>query len=120
MAQPPSSQSFEWDFLVIDTPKRDDLISLFEFLDHLNKNIDRRQGMITFNTDYKHSSDSFIPPSNEFSTTTACAALVGDSRIQSLPASVHIPSLNSPTSLLLSRDKVFKEIKHVGEDNSIS
>ncbi|MBW0482850.1 hypothetical protein O181_022565 [Austropuccinia psidii MF-1] len=46
-------------------------------------------------------------------------ALVGDSRTPSFPSSVHIPSLNSHTSLLSSRDEVFKEIQDVGEDNSV-
>ncbi|MBW0474413.1 hypothetical protein O181_014128 [Austropuccinia psidii MF-1] len=46
--------------------------------------------------------------------------LVGDSRAPSFPSSVHIPSLNSHTSLLSSRDKVFKEIQDVGEDSSVS
>ncbi|MBW0543197.1 hypothetical protein O181_082912, partial [Austropuccinia psidii MF-1] len=43
-----------------------------------------------------------------------------DTRTPSFPYSVHIPSLNSHQSLLSSRDEVFKEIKDVGEDNSLS
>ncbi|MBW0463006.1 hypothetical protein O181_002721 [Austropuccinia psidii MF-1] len=57
---------------------------------------------------------------NDFSSANQCAALVGDSRIPSFPASVHITSLNLHQSLLYTRDKVFKDIKDVGEDHSIS
>ncbi|MBW0484719.1 hypothetical protein O181_024434 [Austropuccinia psidii MF-1] len=49
-----------------------------------------------------------------------CAALVGDSRTPSFPSSVHIPSLYSHQSLLLSRNEVFKEVQDVGEDTSAS
>ncbi|MBW0556169.1 hypothetical protein O181_095884 [Austropuccinia psidii MF-1] len=67
--------------------------------------------------DYYDTSKSF---SNDFSYSKSCAALVGDSRTPSFPYSVHIPSLNSHHSLLSSRDEVFKEIKDVGEDSSVS
>ncbi|MBW0466746.1 hypothetical protein O181_006461 [Austropuccinia psidii MF-1] len=43
-----------------------------------------------------------------------------DTRTTSFPSSVHIPSLNSHTSLLSSRDEVVKDIQDVGEDNSVS
>ncbi|MBW0588524.1 hypothetical protein O181_128239 [Austropuccinia psidii MF-1] len=120
MVELPSFPSFEWDFLVIDTPKGEDLILGFDFLNHFNPSIDWRQGLITFNSDHKDYYDpskSFI---NDFSSAKSCAALVGDSRTPSLPSSVHIPSLNSHQSLLSSRDEVFKEIQDVGEDNSVS
>ncbi|MBW0570890.1 hypothetical protein O181_110605 [Austropuccinia psidii MF-1] len=41
-----SFTSFEWDFLVIDTPKGEDLILGFDFLNHFNPSIDWRQGLI--------------------------------------------------------------------------
>ncbi|MBW0590831.1 hypothetical protein O181_130546, partial [Austropuccinia psidii MF-1] len=78
------------------------------------------QGLITFNADHK---DYYYPSksfSNDFYSSKSCAALVGDSRTASFPYSVHIPSLNSHQSLLSSKDKVFKGIQDVGEDNSVS
>ncbi|MBW0530141.1 hypothetical protein O181_069856 [Austropuccinia psidii MF-1] len=115
-----SFPSFEWDFLVIDTPKGEELILSFEFLNNFNQYIDWRKGKITFNAyhkDYYDTSNSF---SNDFSSSKSCAALVGDSRTPSLPFSVHIPSINSHMSLLSSRDEVFEEIYDVGEDNTVS
>ncbi|MBW0492807.1 hypothetical protein O181_032522 [Austropuccinia psidii MF-1] len=76
--------------------------------------------MITFIPDNKDSRNSLIPLSNDFSTSSTCAALVGDSKTTSFPSFVHIPSLNYPQSLLISRDEVFKEIKYFREDNHIS
>ncbi|MBW0523923.1 hypothetical protein O181_063638 [Austropuccinia psidii MF-1] len=120
MVELPSFPSFEWDFLVIDTPKGEDLIFGFDLLNHFNPSIDWKQGMITFNADqksYYYPSNSF---SNDFSSSQSHAALVGDSRTPSIASSVHIPSLNSHKSSPSSRDEVFKEIKDVGEDNSVS
>ncbi|MBW0553719.1 hypothetical protein O181_093434 [Austropuccinia psidii MF-1] len=119
MVELPSFPSFEWDFLVIDTPKGEDLILGFDFLNNCNPSIDWRQGLITFNSDHKDyydPSNSFI---NDFSSAKSCAALVGDSRKPSFQSSVHIHSLYSHQSLLSSRDEVFKEIQDVGEDNSV-
>ncbi|MBW0563681.1 hypothetical protein O181_103396, partial [Austropuccinia psidii MF-1] len=116
----PSFPSFEWDLLVIDTPKGEDLILGFDFLNHFNPSIHGRQGLITFNSDHKDYYDPSKSFSNDFSSTKSCAALVGDLRKPSFPSSVHIPSLNSHRSLLSSRDEVFKEIQDVGEDNSVS
>ncbi|MBW0544341.1 hypothetical protein O181_084056 [Austropuccinia psidii MF-1] len=120
MVELPSFPSFEWDFLVIDTPKGEDLILGFDFLNHFNPFIDWRQGLITFNSDHKDYNDPSISFSNDFSSAKSCAALVGDSRTPSFPSSVHIPSLNSHQSLLSSRDEVFKTIQDIGEDNSVS
>ncbi|MBW0476251.1 hypothetical protein O181_015966 [Austropuccinia psidii MF-1] len=53
MVELPSLPSFKWDFLVIDTPKGEDLILGFDSIDHLNPYIDWRQGWITFNADHK-------------------------------------------------------------------
>ncbi|MBW0589371.1 hypothetical protein O181_129086, partial [Austropuccinia psidii MF-1] len=87
----------------IHTPKGEDLILGFDFLNHFNTSIDWRQGLVTLNSDHK---DYY--------------ALVGNSRTPSFPSSVHIPSLNSNNSLLSSRDEVFKEVQDVGENNSVS
>ncbi|MBW0482146.1 hypothetical protein O181_021861 [Austropuccinia psidii MF-1] len=118
--QLPSFPSFEWDFLVIDTPKGEDLILDFDFLNHFNTSIDWKKALITFNADqkdYYNLSNSF---SHELSFAKSCAALVGDSRTPSIPSSVHIPSLNSHQSLTSSKYEVFKEIQDVGVDNSVS
>ncbi|MBW0545607.1 hypothetical protein O181_085322 [Austropuccinia psidii MF-1] len=120
MVELPSFPSFEWDFLVIDTPKGEDLILGFDFLTHFNPSIDWRQGLITFNAynkDYSDPSNSFH---NDFSSAKSCAALVGSSRAPSFPSSVHIPSINSPQSLPLYGDEVFNKIQDVEEDNSVS
>ncbi|MBW0531100.1 hypothetical protein O181_070815 [Austropuccinia psidii MF-1] len=120
MVQLPSFPSFEWDFLVIDTAKGEDLILGFDFFNHLNPSIDWKQGLITFNADQKDYYDPSNFFSNDFSSAKSCAALVGDSRTPSIPSSVHIPSLNSHQSLPSSGDEVFKEIQDFGEDNSVS
>ncbi|MBW0567570.1 hypothetical protein O181_107285 [Austropuccinia psidii MF-1] len=120
MVELPSFQIFEREYLVIDTLKGEDLILYLDFLNHFNPSIHWRQWLITFNPYYRRSSDSFIPFSNEFYSANTCKALVVDSRTPSFTSSVHIHSLNSPYSLLSSRDEFFKEMKHVGEDNYIS
>ncbi|MBW0489440.1 hypothetical protein O181_029155 [Austropuccinia psidii MF-1] len=119
MVELPSFPRFEWDFIVIDTPKGEDLILGFDFLNHLNPFIDWRQGLITFNADDKAYYDPSKSVSTDFPSAKSFAALVGVSRAPSLPSSVHIPSLNSRMSLLSSRDKVFKYIQDFGEDNSV-
>ncbi|MBW0497035.1 hypothetical protein O181_036750 [Austropuccinia psidii MF-1] len=96
MVELPSFPSIEWDFLVIDTPKGEDLILGFDFLNNFNPSIDWRQGLITFNADHKDYSDPSKSFCNDFSSAKSCAALVGDSRTPSFPSSVHIPSINSP------------------------
>ncbi|MBW0542199.1 hypothetical protein O181_081914 [Austropuccinia psidii MF-1] len=70
----------ELDSLIIDTPKGEDLLLVFEFLDHFNPSMDWRQGLITFNADHKDYCDASKSFSNEFSSAKSCAALVGDSR----------------------------------------
>ncbi|MBW0514220.1 hypothetical protein O181_053935 [Austropuccinia psidii MF-1] len=120
MVELPSFPSFEWDLLVIDTPKGEGLILGFDFLNHFNPSIDWRQGLITLNTDHK---DYYYPSksfSNGFSSAKSFAALVGDSRTPLLPSSVNISSLNSHQSLLSSRFELFKEIQDFGEDNYVS
>ncbi|MBW0537344.1 hypothetical protein O181_077059 [Austropuccinia psidii MF-1] len=120
MVEFPSFPSFERDFLVIDTPKGEELILGFDFLNHFNPSIGWRQGLITFNSDHKDYYDPSNYFCNDFFSAKSCAALVGDSRTPSFPSSVHIASLNSHQSLLSSRNEVFKEIQDVGEDNSVS
>ncbi|MBW0460580.1 hypothetical protein O181_000295 [Austropuccinia psidii MF-1] len=120
MVDPPSFPSFEWDFFVIDTPKGEDLILGFDYLNHFNPSIDWGQGLITFNAYHKDYYDPSKSFSNDLSSAKLCAALFGDSRTPSFPYSLHIPSLNSCTSLLFYRDEVFKDIQDVGEDNSVS
>ncbi|MBW0582693.1 hypothetical protein O181_122408 [Austropuccinia psidii MF-1] len=120
MVELSSFASFEWSFLVIDTPKGEDLILGFDFLNNLNPSIDWRQGLVTFNADHKDYYDPSNSLSNNFSSAKSCAALVGDSRTPSFTSSVHIPCLNSHKSLLSSRDDLFKEIQDCGEDNSVS
>ncbi|MBW0526341.1 hypothetical protein O181_066056 [Austropuccinia psidii MF-1] len=114
MFELPSFPSFEWDFLVIDTAKGEDLILGFELLNNFNPSIDWRQGLITFNSDHKDYYDLFKSFNNDFTPAKSCAALVGDSRSPSFPSSVHIPSFNSHQSALSSRDEVFKESQDFG------
>ncbi|MBW0537282.1 hypothetical protein O181_076997 [Austropuccinia psidii MF-1] len=106
--------------LVIDTPKGEDLILGFDFINPFNPSIDLRQQPITFNPDHKHYYDPSQSFSNEISSGNTSAALVVDSGTQSFCISVHIPPLNSHQSLLSSRDEVFKEVRDFGEDNFIS
>ncbi|MBW0542004.1 hypothetical protein O181_081719 [Austropuccinia psidii MF-1] len=94
MVELPSFPSFEWDFLVIDTPKGEDLILVFDFLNNFNPSIDWRKGLITFNSDHKDYSDPSNSFHNDSSSAKSCAALVGDSRTPSFPSSVHkFPSI---------------------------
>ncbi|MBW0498312.1 hypothetical protein O181_038027 [Austropuccinia psidii MF-1] len=96
MVELPSFRSFEWDFLVIDIPKGEDLRLGFDFLNHFKTSIYWRQGLITFNYDHKDYSDPSKSLCNDFSSSKSCVALVGDSGTPSFPSSVHIPSINSP------------------------
>ncbi|MBW0533356.1 hypothetical protein O181_073071 [Austropuccinia psidii MF-1] len=120
MVELPSFPSFECEFLVIDTPKGEDLILCFDFLNHFNPSIDWKQGLITFNADQKDYCDPSNSFSNDFSSSKSCSALVGNYRTPSIPSSFHIPSFNSHQSLPSSGDEVFKEIQDFGEDNSVS
>ncbi|MBW0471053.1 hypothetical protein O181_010768 [Austropuccinia psidii MF-1] len=120
MVEPPSFPSFEWDFLVIDTLKGEELILGFDFFNNLNPSVYWRQALITFNADCKDYYDPLNSFSNDFYSSKSCEAMVGDSRTPSFPSPFYIPSLNSHTSLLSSRDEVSKEIQDMGEDNSVS
>ncbi|MBW0508587.1 hypothetical protein O181_048302 [Austropuccinia psidii MF-1] len=66
MFELPSFPSFECDFLVIDTPKGEDLISGFDFLNPFNPSIDWRKGIITFKADNKEYYDHTQSSSNTF------------------------------------------------------
>ncbi|MBW0567110.1 hypothetical protein O181_106825 [Austropuccinia psidii MF-1] len=120
MVELPSFPSFEWNFLVIDAAKVEDLILGFDILNHFNPSIDWKPGLITYNADQKDYYDNSNSFSNEFSSARSCEDLVYDSRTPSIPYSFHIPSVNSHQSLPSFRDEVFKEIQDVGEDNSVS
>ncbi|MBW0497187.1 hypothetical protein O181_036902 [Austropuccinia psidii MF-1] len=98
MVELPSFPSFEWEFLVIDTPKGEYLILGFDFLNHFNPSIDWKQGLTTLNSDHKDYYDPSKCFSNDFSSAKSYATL----------------------SLLSSKDEAFKEIQDVVEDNSVS
>ncbi|MBW0556977.1 hypothetical protein O181_096692 [Austropuccinia psidii MF-1] len=91
MVEIPSFPSFEWDSLVIDTPKGEDLILGFDFLNHFNPFIEWSQWLITFNPYHRDYYDPYKSFSNDFSSSKSCAALVGDYRTPSFPS----PSFNS-------------------------
>ncbi|MBW0584846.1 hypothetical protein O181_124561 [Austropuccinia psidii MF-1] len=116
----PSFPSFEWDFFIIDSPKGEDLILGYDFIYHFNPIIDWKNGLITYDSSHKDSSGIISSTSNDFATAVNSVSLVSELKTPSLPHSVHIPSIIPSQSLLPSRDKVFKEIKHVGEDVAIS
>ncbi|MBW0541275.1 hypothetical protein O181_080990 [Austropuccinia psidii MF-1] len=68
----------------------------------------------------KYSSGIKSSVSNSLATAVNIVSLVGERKTPSLPFYNHIPSNIPSQSLLQSRDEVFKEIKDVGEDFSIS
>ncbi|MBW0463095.1 hypothetical protein O181_002810 [Austropuccinia psidii MF-1] len=119
MVELPSFPTFEWDLLVIDNPKGEDLILVFDILNHFNPSIDWRQWLINFNSDHKDYYDLLRSCRNDFSSSKSWAAQVGDSRTPSLPSPVHIPSLTFYQSLTSSIDELFKEIQDVGEDHFV-
>ncbi|MBW0478093.1 hypothetical protein O181_017808 [Austropuccinia psidii MF-1] len=82
--------------------------------------IDWRQVLITFNPNFKEYSDYDIPLTNDLSTSTTCAAVVGNCRTLSLLAYVHIALMKSPHSLISSRDEVSKEIRNARKDRSMN
>ncbi|MBW0539865.1 hypothetical protein O181_079580 [Austropuccinia psidii MF-1] len=90
MVDLPSFPSFEWDFLVIDTPKEEDLILGFEFLNDFNPSIDWRQELITFNSDQKDYSDTSNSFSSDFSSAKSCAALIKDVGEDNSVSSLHL------------------------------
>ncbi|MBW0490724.1 hypothetical protein O181_030439 [Austropuccinia psidii MF-1] len=100
----PSLPSFQWDFFIIDSPKGEDLILVYDLLYHFNPIIDWKKGFITY-----YSCGITSSTSNDFATAVNSVALVGEIKTPLLPPSVHIPSI------IPSSDQVFKEIKDFGE-----
>ncbi|MBW0463546.1 hypothetical protein O181_003261 [Austropuccinia psidii MF-1] len=117
---PPSFQSFEWDFVIIDSPKVEDLILGYDFLYHFNSIINWKNGLITYYSSHKNHRGIKSSAINSLATAVKSVALVGKLKTPSLPSSVHTPSIMSSQSLLKSRDEVFKEIKDFGEDVATS
>ncbi|MBW0485696.1 hypothetical protein O181_025411 [Austropuccinia psidii MF-1] len=116
----PSFPSFEWDLFIIDSPKGEDLILGYDFLYHFNPIIDWKNGLITYDSSHNDYSGITSSNSNAFATSVNSVAVVGEIKTPFLPPSVHILSIITSQSLLLSRDQVFKEINDVGEDVAIS
>ncbi|MBW0552331.1 hypothetical protein O181_092046 [Austropuccinia psidii MF-1] len=106
--------------IIPNSPKGEDLILGYDFLYHFNPIIDWKNGLITYDSSNKDSSGIKSSSSNALATAFNNDTLVGEFKTPSLPSSVHIPSIMPSQSLLKSRDEVFKEIKDVGEDVSIS
>ncbi|MBW0589081.1 hypothetical protein O181_128796 [Austropuccinia psidii MF-1] len=106
--------------IIPNSPKGEDLILGYNFLYHFNPTIDWKNGLITYDYSHKDSSGIISSASNDFATSVNSVALVGELKTPSLHPSVHIPSIIPSQSLLPSRDEVFKEMKDVGEDVSIS
>ncbi|MBW0541255.1 hypothetical protein O181_080970 [Austropuccinia psidii MF-1] len=86
----PSFPSFEWEFLVIDTPKGENLILGFDFLNHFNPSISRRPGLITFNSDHKDYYDHSNSFSNDFSSEKLSKALIHDVGEDNSVSSLHL------------------------------
>ncbi|MBW0491351.1 hypothetical protein O181_031066 [Austropuccinia psidii MF-1] len=102
------------------SPKGEHLILGYDFLYHFNPIIDCKNGLITYDCSHKDSSSIKPSASNALATSVNSVALVGELKTPSLPSSAHIPSIMPSQSLVKLRDEVFKEIKDVGEDVSIS
>ncbi|MBW0492235.1 hypothetical protein O181_031950 [Austropuccinia psidii MF-1] len=77
-------------------------------------------GFITYDSSHKDSSGIKSSASNALATSVNSVSLVCELNTPSLLSLVHIPSLTPSHSLLQSRDEVFKEIKDVEEDVSLS
>ncbi|MBW0591135.1 hypothetical protein O181_130850 [Austropuccinia psidii MF-1] len=99
MVELPSFPSFEWDFLVIDTPKGEDLILGFDFLNHFNPYIDWWKGR------------------SPLILIIRTIMILQNLLVMTFLLPNHVQLW---LSLLSSRDEVFKEIQDVGEDNSVS
>ncbi|MBW0566932.1 hypothetical protein O181_106647 [Austropuccinia psidii MF-1] len=96
----PSFPSFEWDFFIIDSPKGEDLILGYDFLNHFNPIIDCKNGLITYYYTHKDYSGINSSASNSLAIAVNSVALVGELKKPSLPSSAHIPSIMSSQSLL--------------------
>ncbi|MBW0467044.1 hypothetical protein O181_006759 [Austropuccinia psidii MF-1] len=89
----PSFPSFEWDFFIIDSPKGEDLILGYDFLNHFNPIIYWKNGLITYDSNHKDSSGINSSTSNDLATAFNSVSLVGELKTPALPSSVHIPSI---------------------------
>ncbi|MBW0519816.1 hypothetical protein O181_059531 [Austropuccinia psidii MF-1] len=69
MVELPSLPSFDLALLVIHTPKGEDLILGFDFLNSFNPSIYWRQRLIAFNADHKDYYDPYKSFTNDFSST---------------------------------------------------
>ncbi|MBW0513102.1 hypothetical protein O181_052817 [Austropuccinia psidii MF-1] len=116
----PSFPSFEWDFIIIDSPKGEDLILGYDFRYHFNPINDWKNRFITKYSSHKDSINIISSTSNGFSTSLNSVSRVGELKAPSLPSSVHIPPIIPSQLLLPSRDEVFKDRKDVGEYVAIS
>ncbi|MBW0483391.1 hypothetical protein O181_023106 [Austropuccinia psidii MF-1] len=116
----PSFPSSEQEFFIIDSPKVEDLILGYDFLNHFNPIIDWKNELITYYSSHKDSCGIKSSSSNALATAVNIVYLIGELKTPSLPSSFHIPSIMPSPSLLQSRDEVFKDIKDAGEYFSIS
>ncbi|MBW0553073.1 hypothetical protein O181_092788 [Austropuccinia psidii MF-1] len=73
----PSFPSFEWDFVIIDSPKGEDLILGYDFLYHFNPIIHWKNRFITYDSICKDSSVIKSSASNSLATALNSVALVG-------------------------------------------
>ncbi|MBW0501604.1 hypothetical protein O181_041319 [Austropuccinia psidii MF-1] len=103
----PSFPSFEWEFFIINSPKGEDLILSYDFLNHFNPIIDWKNVFIAYDSSHKDSSGIKFSASNALVTSVNSVALVGELKTPSLPSCHLSHYLN-------------QEIKDVGEDVSIS
>ncbi|MBW0501716.1 hypothetical protein O181_041431 [Austropuccinia psidii MF-1] len=82
----PSFPSFEWDFLIIHSPKGEHLILGYDFLYHFNHIIDWKNGLITYDSSHKDFSGIKSSASNALVTSFNSVALVGELKTPSLPS----------------------------------
>ncbi|MBW0492891.1 hypothetical protein O181_032606 [Austropuccinia psidii MF-1] len=104
----PSFPSFEWEFFIIDSPKKEYLILGYDFLYHFNPIIDAKKGLMNYDSSHEDYSGITSSTINDFANAVNIVALVGEIKTPPLPPSVHIPSIIPSQSLLPSRDEVFK------------
>ncbi|MBW0471523.1 hypothetical protein O181_011238 [Austropuccinia psidii MF-1] len=114
LADLPCIPSLGWEFFIIGSTKREDLILVHDFLYQFNPIIDLKIRLITYDSSGINSSIG-----NELATSVKCVSLVGELKTSSLPP-VLIPSIMPSQSLLQSRDDIFEEIKDFVEDVVIS
>ncbi|MBW0470413.1 hypothetical protein O181_010128 [Austropuccinia psidii MF-1] len=87
-----------------NSPKGEDLILGYYFLYHFNPIIVLKNGLITYDSSHKASSDIKSSASNSLATAVSSVALVGELKTPSLPSSVHIPSIIPSQSFLFQGD----------------